>query len=281
MCKVLPRSDWTAIPAKGNTGADEFDGLPNYRAEEVKGICVHWPGVNTVYANKNPASVFEGIRKNDMGAKGYGDIMYNLGVAQQVEGVYTLRGLTNKSAANGNASLNAQYVAILCLVGIEETPTDLLLNNLKDARKLVLGEYPNATAIVGHGDIRPGGTACPGKYLNALIKKADFWLDTQPAPVPEQKPPAPFVDNLPPAPLNPGDRNVNVTDLQNNLAYWGYYKVRVDGSYGPLTVAAVKQLQDDLRVQGKYRQAVDGKYGRYTRAAWVLLCKELWDIAHK
>lgn len=278
MCKIIPRSSWTSSSARGNTGADETDGMPDFRPNEIKGICVHYTGTDVEYATRNPGTEFEKIRRTDVNSKGYGDIMYNLGVAQQVEGVYTLRGITNKGAANGSTDTNAQYLSILCLLGTYEVPTDLLLDNLRSARKLVLGKYPDATAIVGHYQVR--ATGCPGEYLKNIIAQPSFWDQASPVPPVIEKPTEAFSCDLPPAPLSAGTRNVNVTDLQNMLAYWGYYNARVDGDYGNITVQAVKRLQDDLRVSGKYRHNIDGQYGRYTRQGWCLLLQDLWNIAH-
>jgi hypothetical protein len=274
---IHSRSEWTSTPARGNTGNDDTDGMPNFRAAELLGICVHYTGVNTNYQGRAPAPVFENIRKQDMGTKGYGDIMYNLGVAGNIEGPWILRGLTNKGAANGGTASNNGYLSVLCLVGENEKPTDLLLQNLQEARRLTLIKYPHATKVVGHKDVRP--TACPGIYLDPIIKNPEFWKGTiiPPQPKPPTKPA--YVCKLPPAPLQEGDKNVHVQDLQEALSFWGYYKVRADGNYGPLTRASVKELQADLKDAGKYRKNLDGQFGKYTRDGWCAFLKDLWNMS--
>jgi hypothetical protein len=276
MCKLIPRSAWTAYPAKGNTGNDDIDGLPNFRSDELLGTCVHFTGTDRNYQELDPAVEFEKIRRVDMGSKGYGDIMYNLGVAGNVEGVWTLRGTTNKGAANGSATVNAQYVSVFCLLGRYEQPTDLMLENLRNARKVILYSWPNAQGIVGHDQVRPGGTECPGMFLIPIIHTPGFWDQVNPEP----PAPVPFVCELPPAPLSEGTKNVHVQDLQNQLAFWGYYTARADGDYGPITRHAVRLLQADLSAAGKYRKEIDGQYGRYTRDGWCALLKDLWEMSH-
>lgn len=60
--------------------------------------------------------------------------------------------------------------------------------------------------------------------------------------------------------LNRGDKGSDVKSLQTALSNMGYYKGKIDGSFGPQTEAAVKQYQKD---QGNL--AVDGYVGPLTK----------------
>ena len=56
-----------------------------------------------------------------------------------------------------------------------------------------------------------------------------------------------------------------VVQLQEILAFWGYYQSRIDGQYGPRTVAAVQEWQTALASLNVGR--ADGVYGPRTHAA--------------
>lgn len=296
--KIYDRSEWTSILPRfaGVKIPDEIDGLPNFQENEVKGIAIHFVGSRGDLGNRDPRGLWEQFRQDDMVRKNWSDIQYNLGVAQELAGVWTLRGLINKGAANGSGNNgktarvnNSEYISIVCAVGATELPTDLLFENLKDARKLVLAKYPTAT------DIRPhfyfSKTDCPGENIgnviftsNGEIDKA-FWEGT---PVGEKVPSSGYVPptikgfkcELPPPVLRLDDRNMNVYSLQNYLAFFGYYRVRVDGHYGPITRAAVMQIQDELRRLDLYPFVVDGVYGPKTKEGWCELLASLHVIAN-
>ena len=125
--KVIPRSSWTSSYPKPNSGTEGQEGLPNFRASEVLGISICQPDVTSLYLERDPYPIFDTIRKEDLNIRGYGDIQYNLGVTSNVEGVFSLRGLCNKSIAHSRPALNAQYISVLALVGNDERPTDVFV----------------------------------------------------------------------------------------------------------------------------------------------------------
>lgn len=282
---VHSRSEWTAVNPQGSPVDlnDEVDGLPNFRQDEVKGVAIHYGGTTFDLAAIDPRNHFEAIRRNDMVNLRYSDIKYNLGCAPREEGVWALRGLVNKGGANGSGSNgqtastnNAQYVAIYLQLGAEEKPTDLLLDNLRDARNLVLAAYPNATDIKPHRWFRP--TACPGDYVMSAVFNKDgspkktFWNKEPEAPVGEYKCPLPLPS------LREGDRNIRVVELQHQLGFWGYYNANADGVYGPITRWGVATLQNDLKKWGYYDQVVDGMYGQFTYDGWCTHLKGLSEL---
>ena len=240
--KIISRSQWTPVVPKIVTGAEDFTGTPYFRNLEVKGISLFTPDSSAVYVEINPQSIFNSERVQAFTQKGFGDIPYNLGVAGNVDGVFCLRGLCNKSAAHSNIPMNSTHVAVLVLVGKEEPPTDLLLNNLLSCRELVLARWPQATEVNGSTwDI----------WDNKLPKTSSQFHCTLPEPFS-------YSSEI---------GNVLVFELIEFLAYYGYYKARNDGIYGPICHNSVAELQNDLLDGEYYRKRVDGIYGRYTREA--------------
>ena len=71
--------------------------------------------------------------------------------------------------------------------------------------------------------------------------------------------------SLPLPPLRVGAAGARVAQLQEILAFWGYYQSRIDGQYGPRTVAAVQEWQKALASLNVGR--ADGVYGPRTHAA--------------
>lgn len=291
--KVYNRSEWTAIfPRGGGVDiADEIDGLPNFQKPEVLGTAIHFVGSRGDIGQRDPRNVLEQQRKQDMDQKRWSDIMYNLAVAQEVEGVWVARGIVNKGAANGSGlngktarTNNSEYISLVCLVGGTENPTDLLFENILNARLLILGMYPTAFDVKPHFHFR--ATACPGEKISKVLftkngaPRKSFWDPSNASkPVLPEVPVEEFDCGLPPATLRLDSRNTDVYTLQNYLAFFGYYRVRVDGHFGPITRAAVMEVQDVLRRGGFYPYGVDGVYGPHTRNGWCQLLAILSTLA--
>ncbi len=273
---VYPRSEWTNVLPRGSAGPDESDALPNFNPSLLLGKVVHYSGTPASYPliKRETRALLESVRVYNMVTKGYSDIAYNLAVSGREAGVWELRGLTNRGAANGNSTTNGQYPSILCILAIDERPNDLMLANLKDAVKLVEARYPQTRASTkGHRDMRD--TSCPGQITYDIIKNPAFWE------TPNVTPPNPptWTCPLPVGNLSPGDSGVLVFGLISQLSFWGYYTARNDGVYGTYVSRAVAALQEDLKEQGRYDYSIDGQYGRYTRAGWCGLLEALSKMA--
>lgn len=240
--KVIPRSVWTALPPKPTVGTEDLDGLPNFR--NVKGIRIVQPGTSTFYVERDPKQIFNTILKEDFNIRGYGDIQYNLGVATNVEGVFCLRGLCNRPPG---AFFN--YISVLALVGNDEQPTDLLLQNLVDALVLVLGKHPKASNRLYRTT----------DSLSSVIEKyVSPPVGIKNVSVPE----IPNINNI------EAFSSVHVFDLIETLSYWGYYSGRNDGVYGPICTQAVRELQADLKEGDFLSKRIDGLFDRQTREAF-------------
>lgn len=87
---------------------------------------------------------------------------------------------------------------------------------------------------------------------------------TVPTPAPPPAPPkAPVVVPQPTLRLTtPVTRGKEVMVLQNVMTFWGWYRNKVDGWFGPMTADAVKAMQRALRI------TADGVYGPVTAAAY-------------
>jgi hypothetical protein len=285
---IYARREWTAtLPESAGVDlADEIDGLPNFVEKEVKGLAIHYFGSTTDQGHRDVRNVFEQARKQDMDVKHYSDIMYNIGVANNEEGVFELRGLINKGAANGGTTKkpakynNAEYVSVLCVLGATEKPTDTLFENLLSCREFFLSKYPNATDVRPHLYFRP--TSCPGDQVLSVAFNKDhtmkqtFWNQTVP-----EKPVSEYVCTIPQIPLSEGSVGQEVYNLQAHLAFFGYYGVKQDGVYGNITRWGVALLQNDLHRAGYYPYNTDGYYGPKTIEGWCKLLSVLWEMNQK
>jgi hypothetical protein len=103
------------------------------------------------------------------GGRGWTDIAYQEAIDPDGR-VWELRGIENRSAANGDATTNTEYGATLWLLGPDEKPTDAMVcaSQMKRIDRW-LKRYPGAARVVRHGDVRPDGTACPGPHVGRLV----------------------------------------------------------------------------------------------------------------
>lgn len=128
--------------------------------------------------------------------------------------------------------------------------------------------HKNGCNMTVHSDF--ANKTCPGPYLMGKQK----WIadqvnaqltQTTPTQNTENKKPEPVpVANKPvtsePRTIQNGCKGEDVKELQSNLNKVIDAKLAIDGSCGPLTVAAIKKFQT------KYSLQVDGKFGPKSRA---------------
>lgn len=171
MVEYLPRSAWGARTAKPGPG--------NLDPAKVRGVALHWPGMGNrrIGSQATVASSLRGWQAFHMdpppNGHGWSDIAYQVAVDQGGR-AWTLRGLHEQSGANGDATVNHQYGAILLVLGTGEQPTPEMIATVRgvvaDFRQL----YPGADAIVPHSAIRPDPTDCPGDITRGLIHAGTF-----------------------------------------------------------------------------------------------------------
>lgn len=159
------RSEWGARPAA--------KGIPLNPARVV-GIALHWPGMSEPL--ETVASVSAALRswqRMHMDSRGWRDIAYQEAI-DQAGNVYQLRGLRRQSGANGTETLNQAYGALLLVLGPGEHPTAAMTAAVRRRIRRHRLLFPGSSRIVGHGQIRPGGTTCPGPIVQNLITRGVF-----------------------------------------------------------------------------------------------------------
>ncbi len=176
MTEFLPRSAWTDDPYPS--------GATMLVESEVEGIALHWPGSGGSISADRSAVI--GLLRGELafhtrpvsqGGRGWSDIAYNVAV-DQAGRVWDLRGITRRSAANGDTDVNRRFVAVTCLVGAKDVPTPALLQAVRDIRAKVRARFPQAPKVVPHSAIRPDPTDCPGDRLRAHITDGTFTSNT-------------------------------------------------------------------------------------------------------
>lgn len=179
MTTYLPRSAWTSTPRP----TSDLIALSG-----PEGFAVHWPGTSApigVTTQANMASRLEGYRRFHVNEKGWADIAYQTGIDQNGR-VWDLRGIAYRSAANGDSATNADWGAVLLLVGPGEALSPQLIEAVRDFRtRQWLARYPGGDRVVGHKDIRPTGTECPGAIVMAAVRAGTFTKPPTPPPPPE------------------------------------------------------------------------------------------------
>lgn len=170
------RSDWTDVPRP-------VDNLVKLVTTNVDGFAVHWPGTGQDVigdpGEKAIAARLESYRDYHTtpikdGGKGWSDIAYQAAI-DQAGRIWDCRGIAYQSAANGDLDVNRQYGAVLLMIGEKETPSAAMITAVQRFRsERWLARFPGAKDVVGHRDVRPEPTACPGDRAYALIKNGTF-----------------------------------------------------------------------------------------------------------
>ena len=237
----LSRSDWGAAPAKKT--------LPV--SPRLKGVCLHWMGFAI---HDDPATITSSIQRAHMSPpRSWWDVAYNELVALDgtvVEG----RGLLHRSGAQGGTRNNRDYVALGLLLGPGQLPTPEMVAAVQQRIAVVRFFQPQATAIVGHQQLKP--TQCPGPEVMNLIHSGAFEPGADPPPPEVVAPEFPEPEGL----VKRGHRGEDVKWVQHHLARHGY-KVIIDGVAGRKTERAIRAFQ---RQSGL---TADGVVGRRTRSA--------------
>jgi hypothetical protein len=163
LTEFLPRTAWTRILRPDN--------LAQLSSLDLKGVAVHYTGstkpLGSTATLAQSADRLQAERAMHVNDRKWSDIAYNYAI-DQAGRVFELRGLTARSAANGDVPRNKAYGAVTFLIGVGDTPTPAAIDAFRHWRKEVwLPKYPYATKLVGHRDLY--NTECPGDALYALL----------------------------------------------------------------------------------------------------------------
>ena len=166
--RIFPRSRWTTT--KSNA--------PAARAAQINGVALHYPGTPGTIGTESEdrtAARLEGYRRQHVNGNGWKDIAYNVAVDQRGN-VWTLRGVSKQSGANGTTAANRSHGAILLLIGNNEEPSPAMIDAVLYAVRLWDARY-GVTAVRPHSYFV--GTACPGKPARRLLNDGrTFYVKT-------------------------------------------------------------------------------------------------------
>lgn len=155
------RKDWKARPPRARYRMDPAD---------VEGVALHWPAMGTTKLNTPPAvmGALRSWQDYHMDSQGWSDIAYQIAVDQDGNW-YQLRGLRHRSGANGDDDVNRRFGAFLLVVGEREAPSAAMIATVRARIARFQHIYTGANKILGHMDVRPDPTACPGPAVEKLI----------------------------------------------------------------------------------------------------------------
>jgi hypothetical protein len=218
-------------------------GPGNLTITRVKGVADHYPGtpkpINAVgdAGFRRVCSALRGWQDYHMNGRGWSDIAYQVAVDQEGR-AYTLRGINTQSGANGNATANEDFGAVLLILGNDEAPSDKMIATAKAVHADFRKRYPNCRVRpYGHQEVRQHTssgeitTSCPGTRVMALIRAGK--LDAATAPVK----PAPGGGTGTPPKLQPV---VDLSALQYHARYGtGKYN---PASSGPMCEGVKRRL---------------------------------------
>lgn len=163
---IIPRVMWGARKRLRNPGT--------LSSSQVVGVALHWPGMSApIHRKRNVMAALRSWQNYHMDTHGWSDIAYQIAIDQRGRR-YRLRGMRNRSAANGNTDLNLRYGAFLLILAPGEVPSNAMINATRKAIKSFRRKFPKGKRIVGHGEIRPGGTTCPGAIVSSDIVNGTF-----------------------------------------------------------------------------------------------------------
>lgn len=163
---IIPRVMWGARKRLRNPGT--------LAPSQVVGVALHWPGISApIHRKRDVMTALRNWQNLHMDIRGWSDIAYQIAFDQKGRR-YRLRGMRNRSAANGNTNLNLRYGAFLLILAPGEEPSPEMAAAVRKAVKSFRRKFPHAKSIVGHGQIRPGGTTCPGPDVQHAINVGLF-----------------------------------------------------------------------------------------------------------
>lgn len=165
MPEFLSRQQWRArVPTERGT---------RFVRGDVQGVCFHWPGSSEVLRGDAVPAALRGWQRYHMEVRGWRDIAYNYAVDQHGR-IWVCRGVNLKSAANGSQVGNSAYLAVVCVVAVDEPVSPELVTAARLVVRYARKVYPRAQRLVGHGEIRPGPTDCPGPAVRRLLRGGEL-----------------------------------------------------------------------------------------------------------
>lgn len=166
MPEFISRDQWGARDPRSGPGTLD-------RAK-VRGIALHWPGITTpIRGIANVKRALRAWQDFHMDDRGWSDLAYQQ-IVDQDGNRYQGRGLGVQSGANGDEFVNENFGALLLILAPGERPSPAMVKAVHRVIRRHRALYANSGQIVGHNQVRPGGTTCPGPIVSGSITDGVF-----------------------------------------------------------------------------------------------------------
>lgn len=227
MYKFMPRSKWTDAP---------FGFSRLLVPSEVYFQAIHYPadkGLKPPHDGRalteaQVAQRLRGYRRYHMAPEPIGRDWPDIGYPYAVDQAGRIWECAGKRVAAHSASesfptANFKGVAILCVLGNDEEPTNEMINSINEfTGDLKDGSFRNLSVLYPHRGVPGASTSCPGDRLTRYIKTGAINLS--------------------------GHRSQTysidrIKEIQSMLNALTNANLLVDGVLGPVTVEAVKRFQ--------------------------------------
>lgn len=160
------RADWQARPARPGPGL--------LYARDVVGLTFHWPAMQRpVRGFAAVAAALRAWQDYHMDRKGWSDIAYQVAVDQDGNR-WELRGLDTQSAANGDKDVNNTLGAVLLILAPGEQPSRKMIREVRRVVRDHRDLFHRSRQLLGHNEVRPEATACPGPIVQAHLAAGTF-----------------------------------------------------------------------------------------------------------
>ena len=201
--EIIARAGWGAQPPTSTTALEG----------DSEGWIIHWLGDPMTVAGD--AQILRSVQRYHMEHNGWSDIGYNFAVGQDGR-LYELRGWDVAGAHAGTRRINRRSHGLLFIIAKGQQPSPAA----RASAEALIATRPGR--VRPHGEVRPGGTECPGPDLIRFAAVNDRYRNE-----PKENP----VNQIE---LDPQQ----VAELQQLLNDHGNAGLAVDGVFGPLTLSA-------------------------------------------
>jgi hypothetical protein len=157
--RIQTRKSWNARRPRDTTRQND---------SQIKELFLHYPAsphdLGHIDRDQEQDAYMRQIQDFHMDVRGWSDFAYNFAVFQDGR-VYRGRGRNVVPAAQFGH--NTGTIAVLCVVGNDEKPTQRMVEALRDLKNLMDRRVGRDLWVRAHGDVF--ATSCPGPHLRAIV----------------------------------------------------------------------------------------------------------------